>query len=77
MSTNEIFRRLSNYLNPVDIERIKLNMALKGSIVICLAIADITKGYSLNEENEKEVSRLLSMICKRHFNSAYKNIVNN
>jgi hypothetical protein len=77
MSTKQLFEKLSKYLSPVDVERIKINMALKGSIVMCLAIADICKSYNSTQENEKEVSRLLSMICKRHFNSEYKNIINN
>lgn len=67
MESETILSQLSFYFSPNDIERLRLNLALKGSVVMCLAIADITKHYRCSEEDEKRVSDLLSKLCHNHF----------
>ena len=59
-------------LNTLGIDKIKtgsmqIQMALPGSIVLCLAVASIINEYNSTPEKEKRVSTLLSMLCKRHF----------
>lgn len=67
MKSETILKQLSIYLSAHDVERLRLNLVLKGSIIMCLAISDITKKYTGTQNNEKEVSRLLSALCKNHF----------
>lgn len=67
MKSETILKQLSVYLPAYDIERLRLNLVLKGSIVMCLAISDIAKKYTGTQNDEKEVSRLLSTLCKNHF----------
>ena len=69
MRSETILKELSSYLSKQDIERLRMNMVLKGSIVICLAIADISKHYNPPQEEERIVSDLLSKLCKNHFNN--------
>lgn len=67
MHTKTILNKLSEYLEPVDVERLRLNMALPGSIVMCLCVSDIAKNYNSTQEKEEEVARLLSALCNKHF----------
>lgn len=67
MGNATIFKKLKKYLSDYDIERLKLNLVLKGSIVMCYCIVDICKNYNSTQENEDEVSRLLSLLCENHF----------
>lgn len=67
MHTKTILKKLSNYLEPVDVERLKLNMALPGSIIMCLCVSDIAKNYNSTQEKEEEVAQLLSALCSKHF----------
>lgn len=69
MKSETILKKLSSYLSRHDVERLRMNLVLKRSIVICLAIADISKHYNPGEEEERIVSDLLSQLCKNHFNS--------
>lgn len=71
MKSETILKHLLFYLSPHDVERLRMNLVLKGSIVMCLAIADITKHYRCSQEDEKKVSELLSKLCKNHFNSKH------
>lgn len=67
MSTKTILKRLAEHLEPVDVERLRLNLALPGSIVMCLAVSDIVKNFNSTQEKEDEVARLLSALCSKHF----------
>jgi hypothetical protein len=67
MRTKQVIEELAKYLPPDEVEQLKINMALPGSIVMCLCIADITRNYNSTPEREKEVSRLLSALCNIHF----------
>lgn len=69
MKSETILKELSKYLTRHDVERLRMNLVLKGSIVMCLAIADISKHYNPPQEEERIVSDLLSKLCKNHFNA--------
>lgn len=67
MGNATLFKKLKKYLPEYDIERLKLNLVLKGSIVMCYCIVDICTNYNGTQEEENEVSRLLSLLCQNHF----------
>ena len=69
MRSATILKRLSNYLTIYDIERLKLNLVLKDTILICYTIVDICKNYNSTQENEDKVCALLSELCRNHFNA--------
>lgn len=73
MTTKQILKELAKYLPPVQIEQLNLNMALAGSIVMCLCVADIARGYNTTPEKEKEVAGLLSALCNKHFKTVSTN----
>lgn len=67
MRTKQILKELSAYLTREQIIRIDLNLALKGSAVMILCLADIMNQYNSNDKNEKIVAHLLSQLCRNHF----------
>ena len=73
MRTKQIIKKLAEHLEPFDVERLKLNMALPGSVVMCLCVADIVKSYNSTPEKEEEVARLLSALCNKHLKAAIPN----
>lgn len=77
MGNATILKKLSKYLALYDVERLKLNLVLKGSIIMCLAITDIVKNYNSTQENENEVAHLLSNLCSNHFKAPEQKKINN
>lgn len=67
MGNATIFKKLKKYLSEYDITRLKLNLVLKGSVVMCYTIVDICKNYNSTQENENDVAILLAMLCQNHF----------
>lgn len=67
MKSETILKQLGPYLSSHDVERLRLNLVLKGSIVMCYAIYDITKNIRCSQEDENIISELLSRLCHNHF----------
>ncbi len=63
----QILKRLKFYLSEYHYSLIRLSMALEGDITLCASIADLIKQYNSSEEDEAQVSILLSQLCKEHF----------
>lgn len=51
----------------VQAEAISIQMAVPGSIILCMSVARIIETYNSTKENEDKVSTILSMLCKMHF----------
>lgn len=67
MRKEQIFKELSKYLQIYHQTILGLSLVDETGMQLCMSITTIIKEYNSSDKNEKEVCRLMGLLCKRHF----------
>ena len=67
MKKKKLLQVLKTYLSDYHYSLIRLGLTIEGDITFCSSVTDIIKEYNSTEDNEAQVSAILSQLCKEHF----------